>query len=119
MTVPIYDNNNIFAKILRGELPSTQVFENDFAVCIKNIHPQAKIHLLIIPKNAYTDYQDFHENATDPEILGLHSAIKDVAIQEKINETGYRLVTNCRADSRQEIPHFHFHMMGGETLKSL
>ena len=119
MAKPTYDDQNIFAKILRGEIPNKTVFENDHVLAFEDIQPQAKYHILIIPKNAYTDIQDFLENASDAEKLAYFDAVKEIAKQLEIDETGYRLIANCRAHSRQDVPHLHFHMLGGEQLPRL
>ena len=111
-----YDPNNIFAKIVRGEIPSTCVYEDDYALCIKNINPEAEIHLLVLTKGQYTDFQDFHKNAPAAEIVGFNKAVTKMIAFEDLDKTGYRLITNCRGHSGQEIPHLHYHILGGEPL---
>ena len=119
MSVPIYSDDNIFAKTLRGEIPKDYFYEDDYSVVFEDIHPQAKVHLLILPKGKYTDIQDLLENATDAERIGFFDAIKIAAEKAGINETGYRLIFNCRKDSNQDVPHLHAHMIGGEDLGPL
>jgi len=115
-----YDTNNIFAKILRGEIPCDKVFENDHALAFNDISPQAKVHVLIIPKGAYTDVDDFSKNASKDEIASLMQAVVEVCKITKVslNEggNGFRLIANTGADGSQEVPHFHYHVMGGEPM---
>ena len=115
-----YDNNNIFAKILRGEIPCDKVYENDHALAFKDINPLAKVHVLIIPKGAYTDVDDFSKNASKDEIASLMQAVAEVCKIKKISLTeggnGFRLIANTGPDGSQEVPHFHYHVMGGEPM---
>lgn len=114
-----YDENNIFARILRGEIPSDKVYEDDHTLAFNDITPQAPVHILVIPKGAYADVDDFHMNASDVEITALTRAIGTVARQAGISETGYRVISNCGTDSHQEVPHLHFHVLGGRPLGPL
>ena len=114
-----YDNDNIFAKILRGEIPCDKVFEDDHTLAFKDIHPQAAVHLLVIPKGAYVSIDDFHANATDAEIAALTRAIGTVARAAGGADCGYRVITNAGPDSHQEVPHLHFHVLGGQPLGPL
>lgn len=114
MSAPVYDDNNIFAKILRGEIPNKTVYEDAHVLAYHDIHPKAKTHVLIIPKGAYTDIQDFSENASAEEKTALFNSFSKVAEALNIHETGYRLISNCRDHGRQEVLHLHFHMLGGE-----
>ena len=116
----IYDNNNIFAKILRGEIPCDKVFENEHALAFNDISPQAKVHVLVIPKGAYTDVDDFSKNASKDEIASLMQAVAEVCKITKVSldegGSGFRLIANTGPDGSQEVPHFHYHVMGGEAM---
>ncbi len=114
----VYDENNIFAKILRGEIPCDKVYEDEVALAFRDIQPQAPVHVLVIPKGAYTDHDDFDQRATDAEHLGFTKAIGTIAKQEGLTN-GYRLISNCRDDGGQEVPHYHVHILGGCKLGSL
>ena len=115
-----YDTNNIFAKILRGEIPCDKVLENDHALAFKDISPLAKVHVLVIPKGAYTDVDDFSKNASKDEIASLMQAVAEVCKITKVSLTeggnGFRLIANTGPDGSQEVPHFHYHVMGGEPM---
>ena len=115
-----YDQNNIFAKILRGEIPCDKVYESDHALAFKDINPQAKVHVLVIPKGAYVNMDDFSQNASSEEITGLIRAIGEVAkivgVSEYTSGKGYRYIGNNGSDGGQEVPHLHFHIVGGEPL---
>ena len=112
----MYDKNNIFAKILRGEIPCDKIYEDKFALAFNDINPQAKIHVLVIPKGAYVDMNDFAANAKSDEIEGLIRALGKVADILGISTTGYRYLGNNGRDGGQEVPHLHFHIFGGEKL---
>ena len=111
-----YDNDNVFAKILRGELPCDKVYENDHALAFKDIQPQAPVHILVIPKGPYVSLDDFSKNASDAEVSGFFRAVGQVARDACVVETGYRMLANHGADGRQEVPHFHVHVFGGRDL---
>jgi len=115
-----YDQNNIFAKILRGEIPCDKVYESDYALAFKDINPQAKVHVLVIPKRAYVNMDDFSQNASSEEITGLIRALGEVAkivgVSEYTSGKGYRYIGNNGSDGGQEVPHLHFHIVGGEPL---
>lgn len=111
-----YDENNIFAKILRGEIPCDKVFENDHALAFRDINPQTKVHVLVIPKGAYTDLTDFCENAGEAEIVGYIRAIGETAKAMGIATDGYRALSNIGNFGRQEVPHLHMHLFGGQQL---
>lgn len=115
-----YDNNNIFAKILRGEIPCDKIFENEYALAFNDISPQAKVHVLVIPKGAYTDVDDFSKNASKDEIASLMQAVAEVCKITKVSldegGSGFRLIANTGPDGSQEVPHFHYHVMGGEAM---
>ena len=114
-----YDKNNIFAKILRKEIPCKKIFENDHVFSFHDINPQKKIHALVIPKGEYIDLDDFNNRASDQEIVALSKAITEVSKMLGIStETGkgYRALTNLSEDGGQEVPHLHFHLFGGEKI---
>ena len=111
-----YDPNNIFARILRGEIPCRKVFEDSHALAFHDIHPQARLHVLVIPKGAYVSWADFSAQASDAEIAGLVRAVGTVARQLGVEDSGYRTLANHGADSGQEVPHLHIHLFGGQPL---
>lgn len=113
---PPYDDDNIFARILRGEIPCRKVYEDDFALAFHDINPQAPIHILIIPKGAYASWDDFSARASDAEIAGFVRAVGHVARSEKLVAPGYRLLANAGPDSHQEVPHLHVHIFAGRPL---
>jgi diadenosine tetraphosphate (Ap4A) HIT family hydrolase len=114
-TLP-YDPQNIFAKILRGEIPCNRVFEDDHALAFHDIAPQAPVHVLVIPKGAYVSWDDFSASATDGEIAGFVRAVGTVARQLGLVEPGYRLLANLGGHGGQEVPHLHVHLFGGQPL---
>ena len=111
-----YDKNNIFAKILRGEIPCDKVYENDHVLAFKDINPQKKIHVLVIPKGEYIDLDDFNNNASDKEIVEFNIAVTHVAYLMGSKDKGYRALTNIGSDGGQEVPHLHFHIFAGEKI---
>ncbi|MDA9168453.1 MAG: histidine triad nucleotide-binding protein [Pelagibacteraceae bacterium] len=115
-----YDTNNIFAKILRKEIPCDKIYENDHVLAFKDINPQAKIHVLVIPKGAYVNMDDFSQNAKNDEIVALTRALgevtKIVGLSSYSEGKGYRYIGNNGPDGGQEVPHLHFHIIGGEPL---
>ncbi len=111
-----YDPNNIFARILRGEIPSKKVYEDAHALAFHDIHPQARVHVLVIPKGAYVSMEDFSARASDAEIAGLMRAVGKVARDLGLEESGYRILANHGPDSHQEVPHLHIHIFGGQRL---
>ena len=114
-TLP-YDDQNIFAKILRGEIPCNKVFEDDFSFAFHDINPQAPIHILVIPKGAYVSWDDFSTRASDAEIAGFIRAVGQIARDKGLVEPGYRLLANIGPDSHQEVPHLHVHLFGGRRM---
>jgi histidine triad (HIT) family protein len=115
----IYDDNNIFAKILREEIPCNKIYEDDFILSFYDINPQKKIHALVIPKGKYVDLDDFSLNASSEEIVGLIKGINIVAKKLGISTEvgkGYRALANVSDDGGQEVPHLHFHLFGGEKV---
>ena len=114
-----YDNNNIFAKILRGEIPCKRIYEDEYVLSFYDINPQKKIHALVIPKGKYIDLDDFNTRATDKEIVGLIKGISIVAKKLEISVDsgkGYRALANISEYGGQEVPHLHFHLFGGEKV---
>ena len=116
----LYDNQNIFAKILRSEIPNETVLETEFALAFNDIAPQAPIHVLVIPKGAYTCYDHFLREGSSDEILGFNDAILQVIqklkISPKDNNSGYRVISNAGAYGAQEVPHLHMHILSGRPL---
>ena len=111
-----YDNGNIFARILRGEIPCNKVFENDYALAFHDINPQAPVHVLVIPKTAYVSFADFAAEAPPPTVAGFFKAVATVAKTLNLEGSGYRLLANAGHDAHQEVPHFHVHIFGGHAL---
>jgi len=118
-----YDDQNIFAKILRGEIPNNTVLDTDHALAFNDIRPQAPVHVLVIPKGAYVTHDDFLERASAAEIAGFNAAVAEVCrivgVHPGAGGGGYRLITNAGADSMQEVPHYHVHILGGRPLGRL
>ena len=115
----IYDENNIFAKILRGEIPCKKIYEDEYILSFHDINPQKKIHAQVIPKGKYIDLDDFNAKASDKEIVGLLKGISIVAKKLGISldmGKGYRTLSNLSEDGGQEVPHLHFHLFGGERV---
>ena len=111
-----YDTNNIFAKILRGEIPCKKLYEDEFALAFPDINPKAPMHVLVIPKGAYVDHNDFAARASDKEIAGFEKAVGKVAEMTGASANGYRLISNCGVNAHQEVPHYHVHVLGGKAL---
>lgn len=111
-----YDDQNIFAKILRGEIPNRTVYEDEWALAFHDINPQAPEHVLVIPKGAYVCWDDFSAKASDAEIAGFVRAVGHVARTMGLVEPGYRLLANTGLDAHQEVPHLHVHIFGGKPL---
>ena len=117
-----YDNNNIFAKILRGEIPCKKIYEDNYILSFHDINPQKKIHALVIPKGKYVDLDDFSENASSDEMVGLFKGINIVAKKLGISVDtgkGYRTLVNISDHGGQEVPHLHFHLFGGEKIRKM
>jgi diadenosine tetraphosphate (Ap4A) HIT family hydrolase len=112
-----YDPNNIFAKILRGELPCDRIYEDDHALAFNDIRPQAPVHVLVIPKGAYVSWDDFTRKASDAEIAGFSRAIGAVTRQLELDGPGYRLMVNMGGHGHQEVPHLHVHIFGGRQFR--
>jgi len=111
-----YDTENVFAKILRGEIPCSKVHETDHALAFQDINPQAKVHVLVIPKGAYVSWDDFSANASATEQADYVAAIGAPARELGVDKTGYRLLANHGRDSHQEVPHLHVHILAGQPL---
>jgi len=116
----IYDKNNIFAKILRGEIPCKKIYEDEFVLAFYDINPQKKIHALVIPKGEYVNLDDFSSKASEKEVVGLIRGIgtvaKKIGVSETIKGGGYRSLVNVGKNGGQEVPHLHFHIFGGEKV---
>ena len=115
----MYDNNNIFAKIIRGEIPCNKVYEDEFAFAFHDIKPEAPVHVLVLPKGEFVSFNDFSINANAAEMQGFFAAIQKVAQQLGITKSGYRLITNHGADASQSVFHFHVHILAGKALGGL
>lgn len=114
-----YDDQNIFAKILRGEIPNKTVFEDEWSLAFHDINPQAPVHVLVIPKGAYVSWDDFSNNASDAEIAGFVRTVGSIARDLGLVEPGYRLLTNVGLHAHQEVPHLHIHLFGGKPMGPL
>lgn len=114
-----YDSTNIFAKIIRGEIPCNKVYEDDFALAFHDIQPAAPVHVLVIPKGEYTSFHDFSEKASASQIQGFFRTVRNVAQQLGLPESGYRLITNHGPDASQSVPHFHVHILAGTQMGAL
>ena len=114
-----YDDQNIFAKILRDEIQSKRVHEDDYAIAFHDINAQAPTHILVIPRGAYVSWDDFSARASDAEIAGFVRAVGTVARAAGLVEPGYRLLANTGVDAHQEVPHLHIHIMAGKPLGAL
>ena len=115
----MYDKNNIFAKILRNEIPYEAIYEDDQILFINDISPQAKIHILAIPKLDVVDFNDFILQSGEVAVKYFFSKISDIVKKMGLEKSGFRLVTNNGKDANQEIPHFHVHILGGENIKGI
>jgi diadenosine tetraphosphate (Ap4A) HIT family hydrolase len=111
-----YDDSNIFARILRAELPCRKVYEDEHALAFHDIAPAAPVHVLVIPKGPYVSWDDFSERASDAEIAGFVRAVGKVAREQALVAPGYRLLANVGGDGGQEVPHLHVHLFGGRPL---
>ena len=111
-----YDSENVFAKILRGELPCDKVYEDDHVLAFNDIAPQSTVHVLVIHKGAYVSMDDFSSRADDAAFTGFFRAVGKIARDRGVDSTGYRLIANHGPDSHQLVPHFHVHILGGESL---
>jgi len=111
-----YDDNNIFARIIRGEIPSNKVYEDEQVLAFHDIHPLAPAHILVIPKGPYVSWDDFSDKASDAEIAALVRVVGKIAREAGLVEDGYRVLANVGPHSGQEVPHLHLHIFGGRPL---
>jgi diadenosine tetraphosphate (Ap4A) HIT family hydrolase len=111
-----YDDANIFARILRGELPCSKVYEDNWAFAFDDIRPQAPVHVLVIPKGRYVSWDDFTRSAADEEIAGFMRAVGTITRQLELDRPGYRLMVNMGGHGHQEVPHLHVHIFGGRQF---
>ena len=111
-----YDETNIFARILSGELPCDKVFEDEHVLAFRDVNPQTPVHILVVPKGAYVSLDDFAAKASDAEIAGLVRAVGRIARDQGVAEPGYRALVNSGADANQEVAHLHVHIFGGQPL---
>lgn len=111
-----YDDNNIFARILRGEIPAKKIYEDEFAFAFHDIAPAAPVHVLVIPKGKYTSIVDFGANASEQEIAGFYRAVSKVANDLSLVEPGFRTIANTGLNGGQEVPHYHVHLLGGKKI---
>ncbi len=115
----VYDDDNIFARILRGEIPCKKVYEDTHTLAFDDINPQAPIHTLVIPKGKYVSMKDFTTRASDTELAALLRAVGKVAELKGVHESGYRILANAGVNAHQEVPHLHIHIFGGRALGSM
>lgn len=111
-----YEENNIFTKILSGEIPCDKVFEDEYALGFRDIEPKKKVHILVIPKGKYSDIVDFGSRASAEEVVGFYKAVAQIADDEGITTEGFRIIANTGVFGGQEVPHFHLHLLGGEPV---
>lgn len=111
-----YDSNNIFARLLRGEIPAKKLHETEHVLAFHDIRPLAPVHVLVVPKGAYESLDDFSAKASAEEQAALMKAIGDVARLTGVDKSGYRVIANTGSDGHQEVPHLHFHLLGGRAL---
>lgn len=114
-----YDPANIFARILRGEVPCNKVYEDSHVLAFRDIRPQTPVHILVIPKGAYVSFDDFSSSASAEEITAFIRAVGTIARDHGVAETGYRLLANHGHDAHQEVPHFHIHIFGGRRMGAM
>lgn len=114
-----YDPNNIFAKILRGEIPCKKIFENEHALAFEDIAPAAPVHVLVVPKGEYASFHDFSSKASPETMAGFYASVRQVTERLGLTESGYRILTNHGPDASQTVHHFHVHILGGRPLGGL
>ncbi|PIR38042.1 MAG: histidine triad nucleotide-binding protein [Alphaproteobacteria bacterium CG11_big_fil_rev_8_21_14_0_20_39_49] len=114
-----YDNDNIFAKIIRGEIPCDKVYSDDDVFAFKDIAPAAPVHVLVIPKGQYVSFDDFVADSSPEKVAGFFAKVREIAAELGLDKTGYRLISNHGADANQAVPHFHVHILGGKKLGGL
>lgn len=111
-----YDDNNIFAKILRKEIPCKPLYEDDHVLAFSDLHPKAPVHILVIPKGKYVSVADFGAQASPEEITAFWRAVSKIAAEQDLAEAGFRSIANTGLNGGQEVPHFHLHLVGGKAL---
>jgi histidine triad (HIT) family protein len=114
-----YDRNNVFARILRGEIPCKKVYEDEHVLAFHDISPQSPTHILVIPKGEYVSLDDFFEKASAAEMTALVRALGQIARDQGVADSGYRVLANTGAAAHQEVPHFHVHLFGGRDLGAM
>ncbi|MXV35175.1 MULTISPECIES: HIT domain-containing protein [unclassified Saccharibacter] len=114
-----YDPNNVFARILRGEIPAERVCDSKYSFAFYDISPAAPVHILVVPRGAYTDFHDFTSRASNDEILDFWKLVDKISAEHSLIHHGFRIISNIGPDSGQEVPHFHIHMLGGKALGPL
>ncbi len=112
----IYDKSNLFAKIIRGEIPCDKVYEDDHVLAFRDIAPQKAVHILVVPKGAYISLEDFSAKGSAEEITAFHRAVAKIVAEEKLSENGFRAIANAGEYGGQEVPHYHLHLLGGEPV---
>jgi histidine triad (HIT) family protein len=111
-----YDRNNIFARILRGEIPCSKVYEDEHVLAFRDINPLTPTHVLVIPKGEYVSFDDFSQHASDAELGAFSRAVGRIARELGLAESGYRIIANHGGDAHQDVPHYHLHILGGRPL---
>lgn len=114
-----YNQDNVFAKIIVGDIPAEKIYEDDYVVAFNDISQAAPVHVLVIPKGEYLSFDDFTQNATPDEIANFFKTVKKVANQLSLEDDGYRIITNHGKNASQTVPHFHVHILGGKQLGGL
>jgi histidine triad (HIT) family protein len=114
-----YDKNNIFARIIRGEIPTDKVFEDEKVIAIKDLHPAAPTHVLVLPKGEYRSFDDFVIGAPEPDVSNFFKKVREIANNLNLGQSGYRLIANHGSDASQTVPHFHVHILGKKRLGAL
>ena len=114
-----YDKDNIFAKIIRGDIPTNILYDDEVAIAFNDIEPAAPVHVLVVPKGEYVSFDDFAQKAGPESVAKFFFAVQKIAAQLGVDETGYRLITNHGSDASQTVPHFHVHILGGKSLGGL
>ncbi len=115
----MYNKNNVFFKIINKEISANIVYEDETVMAFNDINPKSKIHVLVVTKGLYTDFSDFVQNASVKEIQKFNQSLNNIIQQLKLDKTGYRLISNMGADAKQEVFHFHVHILGGEPLNAM
>ena len=114
-----YDSNNIFARILREEIPCKKVYEDEKVLAFEDIHPKAPVHILVVPKGEYVNFYDFHEKAPIDLVAHFYKKISELVVAKSLGATGYRIITNSGVNGGQEVPHYHVHILGGCPLGAM